>query len=268
MVPAHDLGQVVATVGETSVFAKQVAAKAKATGRHTPQALEEIVDTYLLAELALHRGLAADVSQDSDVRSAMVQRLLEREAEPSLRGETLPEELLRSAYEKAIDYFVHPRIVEIAVLAIQTGAHMQKDAREPRERTARELAALLKKHPPRSLEEFEAVAADAQWKAKHVTLRRLQQTQDRPLSSRVGKEVANLHAPGDITPLVIDQDGCFIARYVAEKPAENVSFAEARPVLVDRLYEKFRQQQFGEFVENLKRMHRIETHFDRLSSNE
>jgi uncharacterized protein YfaP (DUF2135 family) len=84
----------------------------------------------------------------------------------------------------------------------------------------------------------------------------------------VGKEVAKLLAPGDTTPLVIDQDGGFIARYISEKPSENISFAEARGTLVDMFYEKLRQQQFIEYTGKLGQLHRVQAHWDRLSMNE
>jgi hypothetical protein len=268
LVPAPDLGERVATVAGTPVFAKQVAAKAKATNKSVRQALDEITEEFVLAELARQRGSWVSFSDDPDIRSAMVQRLLERELEPNLRRETLPDSALRPIYEKTLDHFVHSRLIEIAVLAVYTGPPMQKEDRDPREQTARDLAAFLKSHAPKTLEEFEAVAGEPKWKERHVTLRRFEQGLDRPLSASVGVEAAKLHVPGDTTPLVIDQDGGFIARYVSEKPSENISFAEARGTLVDMLYEKLRQQQFMEFTGKLGQLHRVQANFDGLSTNE
>jgi len=268
LVPAPDLGEIVATVAGTPVFAKQVAAKAKATNKSVRQALDEIAETLLLAELARQRGSRLSFSDDSDVRSAMAQRLLERELEPNLRRETLPDSALRPIYEKTRDHFVHSRLVEVAVLAVYTGPPMQKADRDPREQTARDLAAFLKREPPKTLEAFEDVARAPEWKDRHVTLRRFQQSLDSPLSASVGLEVAKLRGPGDTTPLVIDQDGGFIARYISEGPPENIGFAEARGTLVDMFYEKLRQQQFIEFTGKLGQLHRVQAHFDRLSTNE
>jgi hypothetical protein len=266
--PAADLGEVVASVAGTPIFARQVAAKAKATHKSARQALGDIVEAFLLAELARSSGTTVSFSDDPDIRSAMVERLLERELEPNLRRDTLPDSSLRPIYEKTRDHFVHSRLVEIAVLAVYTGGPMQKEDREPREQTARDLAAWLRNHPPKSLDEFEAVATEPRWKERHVTLRRFEQSLDSPLSASVGVEVAKLRAPGDTTPLVIDQDGGFIARYVGEKPAENISFADARSTLVDMFYEKLRQEQFLHFTGKLAQLHRVQAHFERLSTNE
>ena len=268
LVPALDLGELVATVAGTPIFAKQVAAKAKATEISARQALDDIIEGYLLAEVAMKGGTTLSSSDDPDVRSAMVQRLLERELEPNLRRETLPNIILRPIYEKTRIHFVHSRLVEVAVLAVYTGPPMQKEDRDPREQTARELAAFVKSHPPKTLAEFEALAGEFRWKDRHVTLRRFEQSLDSPLSASVGVEVAKLRAPGDTTPLVIDEDGGFIARYISEKPSENVSFADARNTLVDMLYEKLRQQQFIEFTGKLGQLHRVQANFDRLSTNE
>jgi hypothetical protein len=266
--PAPDLGEVLATVAGTPIFTKQVAAKAKATNTSVRQALEEITEAFLLADLAWQSGTTVNFGDDPDIRSAMVQRLLERELEPNLRRETLPDSTLRPIYEKTRDHFVHSRLIEVAVLAVYTGSPMQKKHRDPREQTARDLAAFLKRRPPKTLDEFEAVAREPQWKERQVTLRRFQQSLDSPLSVYVGKEVAKLLAPGDTTPLVIDQDGGFIARYISEKPSENISFAEARGTLVDMFYEKLRQQQFIEYTGKLGQLHRVQAHWDRLSMNE
>lgn len=267
VIPAADLGDVVARVDGVPIFANQVAAVAKTRGTSYRQALDEMIETYGLAQLAQGRGQGLEWD-DPDVRRAMAQRLLERDIEPSLRPDTLPEAAVRPVYEKTHGHFVHSRLVEVAVLAVFTGAAMRKEDREPRERTARDLAAFLERHPPKTLSDFEAVAKDPAWKARAVTLRQFLQSADSPLSAHFGAEVAKLHAPGDTTPLVLDEDGGFIARYVSERPSEDVGFAEARPVLVDKLYEKLRQQQFLEATAKLERAHRVEAHVERLSTNE
>jgi hypothetical protein len=268
LAPAPDLGEVVATVAGTPIFAKQVAAKAKATGQSIRQALAELTEVFLLAERAQHSGTVVRFDDDSDIRSAMVQRLLERDLEPNLRRETLPEGALRPIYEKTRDHFVHSRLVEVAVLAVYTGPPMQKKDREPREQTARDLATFLRSHPPKTLDEFEAISRAPEWKVRHVTLRRFQQSMDSPLSRSVGAEVAKLRAPGDTTPLVIDEDGGFIARYLGEKPPENIGFDEARRTLVEMFYENLRQQQFIEYTGRLGQLHRVQLHLDRLSTIE
>jgi hypothetical protein len=145
---------------------------------------------------------------------------------------------------------------------------MQKQDREPREQTGRELAVYLKKHPTKTLEEFSAVASEPAWASRHVVFKRVLQSKNKPLSEAVGAEVAKLKAPGDTTPLVVDEDGSFIARYISERPAENVSFEQARAKLQEGYFSRWRRLHFLDFTSKLARLHRMEMHADRLPRNE
>jgi len=266
--PSADLGDVVARVGQVPIFAKQIDAEAKRSSKPARVALESLIDSYFLAEHARSRGFTLANVSDPDVQSALVQRLLEKELEPSLRPEAVPDSDLRPLYERTREYFVHSRLVEVALLAVYTGARMQKKDREPREQTARELALYLKKHATKTLDEFAAVARDPIWSKRSVVFKRFLQSTDRPLAKDVGAEVAKLRAPGDTTPLVVNEDGSFIARYISEQPAENIAFEEARDKLLAGFYDRWRHQRFLDFTSNLVRLHRVETHPDRLPRDE
>ncbi len=266
--PSPDLGAVVARVGQVPIFAKQVEAQAKKIGIPVRSALQDLIDSNLLAEAARQRNYPIAGSSDPDVRSALVQRLLEKELEPNLRPESIPDSDLLPLYNRVRDTFVHPRLVEIGVLAVYTGAAMPEQFREPREQTAKELAQFLKSHPAKALDEFSALARDPKWSSRHVTFRHMLQGTDRPLSKAVGAEVSKLHAPGDTTPLVVDIDGGFIARYMGERPPENISFEQVRGKLAAGFFERWRRQQFLEYTIKLARLHRVETHLDRLPNNE
>ena len=267
-VPPPDLGDIVARVGLVPIFAKQIEAEAKRTGKVGREALDDLIASNLLAECARREGFAFMNGTDPDVKSAMVQRLIEREIEPNLSREATPDSALRPLYDRARESFVHPRLVEIGVLAIYTGALMKKDMREVREQTAKELATFLRSHPPKTLDEFSAVARDPVWSARNVVFARMFQSPDSPLSKAVGTEVAKLQTLGDTTRLVIDKAGAFIARYISERPPENITFEQARDKLLAGFYEHWRSQQFLEFTTRLAQLHRVETHFDRLTTNE
>jgi hypothetical protein len=258
----------VARVGQVPIFAKQVEAHAKMTGHAVRAALGDLIDAYLLAEAAReHRHIPAP-STDADVQSALVQRLLEKEFEPGLHPESIPDSDLRPLYQRVRDTFVHSRLVEIGVLAVYTGAPMPKELREPREQTARELAQFLRSHPAKTLDEFSAMARDPEWAGRHVVFKRMFQGTDQPLSEAVGAEVSKLRAPGETTPLVVDIDGGFIARYIGERPAENITFEQARGKLAAGFYEHWRRQRFLEYTTKLAQLHRVETRFDRLPGDE
>jgi hypothetical protein len=262
--PSADLGAVVARVGQVPIFAKQIEAEAKQTGQPAPAALENLIATNLLAELARKQGIPLASTADHDVQSALVQRLLEKELDPTMRPEAIPDGDLRPLYEKARDAFVHSRLVEIGFLAVYTGGRMGKEDREPREQTGRELARYLKNHPAKTLDEFAALANDPAWAKRQVVFKRVFQSTNKPLSEAVGAEVGKLHAPGDTTPLVVDESGSFIARYISERPAESIGFEQARGKLQAGFYAHWRRQHFLDFTSHLARLHRVETHADRL----
>ena len=266
--PSADLGAVVARVGQVPILARQIESEAKRSGKPARAALEDLIATNLLAEYARQRGFLLTSPADHDVQSAFAQRLLEKELNPTMRPEAIPDSDLRPIYDKARDVFVHSRLVEIGLLAVYTGAPMEKEDREPREQTGRELALYLKNHPAKTLDEFSALAKDPAWAKQHVVFKRLFQGLDKPLAKAVGAEVSKLHTPGDTTPLVVNDDGSFIARYISERPAENVSFEQARGKLQIGYYEHWHRQHFLDFTSKLVQLHRVEMHPDRLPRDE
>jgi hypothetical protein len=265
---APDLGSVVARVGGVPIFAKQVLAEATRTGGPPRQALAKLLDDNTSAEAARSAGGPMPTEDDPDVKSALVQRLLERELEPGLDQAAIPDSTLRPLYERARDSFVRPRLIEIGVLAVYTGGAMKDQARASREETARELASFLARHPIKSLEEFAALARDSDWSGRAVTYHRLLQGPDKPFSKAVGREVAKLHAPGDTTALLSDETGYFIARYIDEKPPENTTFEQARPTIVAAYLERWRQEQFLAFSGNLLQKHAVQVYFDHITPDE
>lgn len=267
-VPSPDLGPIVARVGQVPLYAKQVLAVAKQTGETEREALDDLVALYLLAERARQAGQSPAGSTDTEVESALVQRLLERELEPRLRPEDVPDSVLRPLYDRALDGFVHPRLVEAGILAVYTGALMKDERLQQRAQTAKELAAFVHEHPARSLDEFSAVASDPAWSVRGVVFGRFIQGPDRPLSRAIGAEVVKLRSVGETTPLLSDEDGYFIARYIDERPPENVTFEQARGKLVAAIYDRWRQQEFLAFTSKLMQAHQVLVNFDRLPTDE
>jgi hypothetical protein len=255
-------------VGGVPVFATQILARAKQTGRSPGESLADLVELNLLAERARGSGLKPADSADADVESALVQRFLEKELEPTLRPEAIPDSVLRPMYDKVRDGFVHPRLVEIGVLAIYTGARMKEAPRKERTQAAQDLAAFLEGHPPKTLDEFAAIASDSRWSSRKVVFARFNQGLDRPLSKTVGDQVAKLHLPGDTTPMLADEDGFFIARYISERPPEDVSFEQARDSLRAGYYQNWRKQRFLDFSAAFVSLHKVEAHFDLLTGND
>jgi hypothetical protein len=264
-VAVPDLGKVVARVGQVPIYAAQVLAEAKKTGTSPREALEALVERFLLAEQVRRQGWRPATREDSEVRSAMVQRLLERELEPTQRAEAIPDRVLRPFYQKVLSRFVHPRLVKVGVLAVYTGARMKDEARARREKTARDLEEYLKAHPPQSLQAFKSIARDPAWSKRAVLYSSFLQSPVLPLSKQVGEEIVKLKSEGETTPLLSDDRGFYIARYIDERPPENISFEEVRPKLAAGYVDVWRRRSFEEYTAKLMNAYGAIVYYQRLN---
>jgi hypothetical protein len=264
--PAPDLGSVVARVGSVPIYAREVAAE-MARSTSTPRdALDELISLHLLAEKAHRANPFRPDWVNQELRSALAERLIERDILPQIQRDSVPDQLLRAIYQSAIDTYMHPRLVDAGFLIAYTG-RMKPGPRAERAEAARALAAHVASLPIRGPEDFEAIAQDPAWQARKISYRRLIQGPDRPFSPKVGAEVVKLKAPGDTTPLIDDVDGFFLATYAGEKPPTNVSFAEVREELRQRYYDRWRAQRLDELTRKLAEGHRVESHPQSLNQS-
>jgi hypothetical protein len=257
---AHDLGSMVARVGSVPIYAREVEAE-MARSKSTPRdALDELTTLYLLAEKAHREDPFRPDWSDRELRSALAERLIERDLWPQTQMESLPDQELRFIYQNAINSFVHSRLVDAGFLIVFTGPRMKSAPRAERAKTAKVLAATVASRRIAGPEDFETIASDPTWAARKVTYRRILQSSDQPFSSKVGAEVVKLKAPGDTTPLIEDADGFFLATYAGERPAANISFVEAREKLRQRYYERWRAQRLEQLARKIAEGHRVESH--------
>jgi hypothetical protein len=264
--PAADLGAIVARVGSVPIYAREVEAQAaNSQGATLREALDTLISSNLLAEKAHRTWPLRPDWLDPELRSALAERLIERDILPQLQRDSVPDQELRFIYQKAITSFVHSRLVEVGLLVVFTGAAMAPETRAERAEVAKDLAAHVASMPITGPADFEAIAKDSAWKARGVTYRRTLQSLDEPFSRKVGTAVAKLKASGDMTPLVDDTDGFFLATYAGERPAENRSFAEVREDLRQRYYERWRAQRLEQMIRKLAESHRVESHPHLLS---
>jgi hypothetical protein len=253
---APDLGPIVARVGEVPIFAAEVVAQAERTGKAPRLALDDLVAFHLLAEKARATGVQPD-AVTAIPHELLVQRLLEREFEPSTRPSDIPDDELRRLYERGKDTYVHPRLVEVAILAVYTGDLMKPERRAKLRAVAQELADFVAGRPIKTADDFSAIAGLPRWNGK-VAFRRLLQGPTKPFGPAVGAAVVRLAQPGDTTPLVEDETGLYLARYLAERPAENVTFEAVRDELRKQVYPYWRQHRFIELSARLAKGHDVE----------
>jgi hypothetical protein len=232
------------------------------------EALRQLIDFHLLAA----SGGAADLGgseslSDAAMRRLMVERFLEEEFEPLVSRGQVPEADLRQLYTQFQHTFVHPRLVEVALLSVYTGPNMKP---EPRAR-ARETAFELLKHvesragqPTGS--DFEAIAKDPVWSGRKVKYWKFLQGPDRPhgpFGKGLGTPIQKLRKPGETTGLIEEDSGYHIALYLSESAPKNVPFERARPEIEAGYFPHWRQKRFAEWTKNLSANHQVEVFADR-----
>jgi hypothetical protein len=254
--------EVIARVGEVPVFASEVAAQAQRTGKAPRAALDDLITFHLLAE----RWRAAWPPREGEDthRQILVQRLLEQELEARTRPQDLPDADLRALYQRAIDTFVHPRLVEVAVLDVTVGQRASPEARAEARQTAAALRAAAQAGKAQTPEAFMALAGEERWQSKRVRYFRFVQGREKPYSARFGAEVAKLKSRGELSGVIEDEYGAYLAQYVAERPPESIPFERVREQLREGYYPRWRQGRFQELVQSVRAQHEVELHPDRL----
>jgi hypothetical protein len=256
-----DLGDVVARVAGVPIFAAEVAAQAAQTGKDPRRALDDLIAFHLLAEHA--RGSQAWPPRADDIgdphEGILVQRMLERELEPGIRGpENITDAELRVLYERALVSFVHPRMVEVATLEITVGRKGTAAVRATARETLLALRRVVDGRHDLTVEQFQQLGRDDAWRTRGVQSFRFLQGPDAPHSARFGAAVARLASAGETIGPIEDDYGVYIARYVADRPAKHQSFEEARAELRSGYYPRWRQHKFLEFAEQAAAGHEIE----------
>jgi hypothetical protein len=258
--PAPDLGAVVARVGSVPIYSAEVAAEAMRSQGTARDALNRLISLHVLAENAHRTERFSPDWSDAELRSALAERLLDREILPKTRREAVPEQELQGLYDKAIKAFVHPRLVEVGLLAVFTGPMMKPEPRREREKTAKALANDVAARRIHSAEAMEAMVRDPLWKDRSISYRKTVPWLDPAYSDKLNDEVLRLRAPGDTSPLIEDEVGYFIATYVSEKPAEKLPYSQVRESLLQRYYEHWRPQRLEQLVRSLSKGHQVEVH--------
>jgi hypothetical protein len=251
----------VANVAGQVISAEDVAVQMRRFHVDARTALQQLVTFELLARAATAAGVAATdtgVDDRQRLRSVEIQRLIEREIEPRLAKTAISDTDVRALYERGKSRFVHGRLVQVAVLCVFTGARLKPEPRARAEANARALKAFVDQQGDRTPAAFEGIAAKPEWAERNVSFTTVWQGESDPFPAVVGRAVAALSKPGQTTDLVGDETGYYIARYIAERPPENVSFAEAAPALRDEMFEPWRRQRFIQLTMAMSNGHDIE----------
>ncbi|HEY0705768.1 MAG TPA: hypothetical protein VGG33_03175 [Polyangia bacterium] len=259
------MGVEVARVAGHPIYAKEVADQSRRWGVAPKQALQQLIDFHALATRAAIDD--ENALREPTGRRLMVERFLEEEFEPLVTRDKLPEADLRQMYTQFIHTFVHPRLVEVALLSVYTGPNMKP---EPRAR-ARETALALHKHVANlpgkpTADDFEGIAKDPTWSGRKVKYWKFFQGPDRPhgpFGKGLGTPIQKLRKSGDMTGLIDDDSGYHIGLFVSETAPKNVPFEVARGEIATGYFPHWRQKRFAEWTKSLSANHQVEVFADR-----
>jgi hypothetical protein len=259
---APGLGAVVARVGEVPIFAAEVADQAAHTGKPPRAALDDLIALNLLAERVRARWPPQDRDAEARAleREMLVQRLVERDFEATSRPQDMPDAAVRVLYDAAYDKFVHPHLVEVAVLTLTPGKRATPEQRAEAKKTMTELAAVVALRRERTPEDLQVLSLEDTWRSRRVGYFRFMQAGDKPYTAKFGAVVEKMKTPGETSGLIEDEFGFYIARYVGERPAQNQTFEQVKKELREGYYPRWRQAKFLEFAQQLAAQHEVEIH--------
>jgi hypothetical protein len=263
--------RVLARVAGQPILAGEVIRAALLAGSDLRSALEERIRFEVLARAAEAAGAAPGPEDREILRQAQVERLVADLIEPRLAEGAIPEPEVRAFYDRVHKRFVHGRLVQVAVLCIFTGARMKPEPRARAARHAEALRAHLAAHAGLSDQAFLAVGSDPTWQTGPeqkvaFSATTVWQDEEEPFPPVVGRAVSRLAHRGDTTDVVGDETGFYVARYLAERPPENVSFAAARPILAAEMWEPWRRQKFLTLTLELAGGHAVEAFPDNFGA--
>jgi hypothetical protein len=257
--PALQDDPVVATVDQVTIRASQVASQMRGQGTSDARkALADRIVFELLARAAEDATLGTPADEQTEVRLVTVQRLIERELEPLLTRQAIPDAEVRALYEKGKRRFVHGRLVQALVLGFFTGARMKPEPRARAEQNATLLEAFLDQHPPATPAALERLAKDPVWVERKLSASTVwqEENQGEPYPELVGRALAKL-APGSLSPLLVDETGAYIVLVLAKKPAEARTFEQVAPELRNEMHEPWRRQRFLHLIMDMASGHDV-----------
>jgi len=253
----------VARVGDRFITEAEVRSRLAAAAPGTPPGdvwNELLVEALIDAAVAIKHPRTLDV-----VKQVRVDRYLREEIGPRLTKDKVPEEPLRTVYERSKHLFVHGRLVKADVIAFYTGPNMRAEPKQLRKETAAEMAQAFASIKSPTDEDFARIVAEPKWRAKPQ--RQVIVFGAEPFfSPEVNQRFVDvLRKPGDFSGLVAAEPaGYFFARYLDEQPPKNETFAMVKDKLAEGFFDTWRHQEFVRIADALALQHKVEEYPDVL----
>jgi len=204
------------------------------------QALDELVERAHFTQAALDAGLGDDPLARAEIARVLSLRLKETKLNPMLlaaMSEPITDARLRELYDSQVDRFQSVEQRQVAVLWLNPGADPERAARYVEKLTqAQDWFAQdddLRSHPDKG---FSVLSVDH---SEHAATRYNggvlgwvdQAGGGTNWSRQVAAMVFSLNAVGEVSPVVSNDEGVFLVRFMALKPAVQRPFESVRNIL-------------------------------------
>ena len=245
---------VVAKVNGWPIYQSDVKRQAEAERVSRREALDTLINIELLANLAASRPWSAGGSQAQDgFRQSLAQTFVTKEIEPSLDVDDIPESLLKQAYERTITAYVHPRLVQVAILQFNLPIKSKPERRAEARAWAQELAAWIARPQNRSFEAWQRLSHESLWQQRQVNFGTSLVPEGEAFSEEFNRAIHRMKNPGEVTVMVEDPTGFHAALYLGERAARNLAFEEAKGTIRKAIYDPWRRRRFLELTDELAR---------------
>lgn len=255
MAPRSATDAVVARVDGSPIYQSDVQRQAGTERVSAAEALQTLITLESLAQRALAHRLGAGAEAKEGWRQILVQAYVEREIEPQLTFDKIPDAAIKQVYERTKDGFMHSRLVRIAILDLYAYAGRDPERRRQAAAWAPELASDLKRNA--TVEDLKALSQQPKWVERGLKYGVAWQSDKQPYSDSVAKAVMALRNWGETTPVVEDAAGFHLAMYIGERAANEQSFEAAKADLRTAIFSLWQQRRFNEITQELARQAQV-----------
>ena len=245
--------KIVARVNGVPIWEGDVKLHAASTGLSKKDSLDAIVDFELLFQASAASDGAEESGEPAILavkKSMLIQRLIETQFEATHRPEDIPETELRKLYERAKSAYVHPRLVEVEMLVVYTGARMRDEPRAERRAIASRVAAFIASTEGQNMS-FEDIRQKEALHDGKLGYKTVWQGPDKPFPEAIGTAALALRRPGETSAMVEDDTGYYILRYIGERAPKNRTFDQVADEIRKEYHPVWKQQSFARYVDGL-----------------
>jgi len=230
-------------------------------GADRRKALDDLIAFELLAGEALRRGLDRDPSVVRARKRALANLMVRRSFGDHFTKASIPERLLRQAYEANIRRFVHPELVKVVHLVAIARRKRHGAAHHERARKLAARAHSIATAGRLSPDEFAQIAdllherarADGVlFKSERLTTPRRNYTE-----ASFADAAFALTRPGAISSVVATRYGYHVIYLEQRIAGVDRAFSEVADDLRDRVFDDAREVVFGEYVDKLEKPYQV-----------